>query len=109
MTPEQFSDWGLVFALSAATASLALAILIFYSMLQDKRVGIPVIIAFAIIGIARMAQNYMLSAIAVVLIIPVVAYFSIKNWKQTVIWINSLLFLLATPIALYAYRVLYLH
>jgi hypothetical protein len=109
MTPEQFSNWGLVFALSAATASLTLAILIFYSMIQDKRVGIPVIIACAIIGIARMAQNYLLSAIAVVLIIPVVAYFSIKHWKQTVIWVNGLLFLVATPIAFYAYRVMYLH
>ncbi len=109
MTAEQFSDWGLIFALSAATASVTLGIIIFYSMIQDKKAGIPIIIAFALIGVAKLAKYYLLSVIAVGLMLPMVAYYSFRHWKKPVIWINWGLFFIAAPIAFYAYRVMYFH
>ncbi|WMS85968.1 hypothetical protein [Pleionea litopenaei] len=107
MTPEEFSQWGLVFALSAAAAALALGLIVFYSMLQDKKAGIPVIIAFALAGIGKAAKYYLLSSIAVVLMLPMIAYYSWKNWKKPMIWINWIVFVIASPIAFYAYQTLY--
>ncbi len=109
MTQEEFSQWGIIFALSAATAALTLGIIIFYTMIQDKKAGIPVIIAFILAGIGKAAKFYMLSAIAVVLMIPMVAFYSYKHWKKPVIWVNWSVFIIAVPITYYAYRVMYSH
>ncbi len=109
MTEQEFSQWGIVFAISAATAALALGIIIFYIMLQDKRAGIPVIVAFALAGIGKAAKFYLLSAISVVLMIPVIAYFSYHHIKKPVVWISWLLLITGASVAFYAYRVLYVH
>ncbi|WP_144392422.1 hypothetical protein [Pleionea sediminis] len=109
MTAEEFSQWGIIFAISAAAAALALGILVFYSMLQDKRAGISVVIAFALAGIGKAAKYYLLSAIAVVLMLPMVAFYCYKQWKKPVIWINWLVLMICTPIAYYAYSVMYTH
>ncbi|NVJ50379.1 MAG: hypothetical protein HWE13_14570 [Gammaproteobacteria bacterium] len=107
MTPEEFSQWGLVFALCTATAALTLGLIIFYSMLEDKKAGIPVVLGFVLIGIAKAAKYYLLSTIAVFLMLPMIFYFSWRNIKKPMIWINWSLFIIAAPIAFYAYRVMY--
>lgn len=109
MTPEEFSNWGVVFAITAATAALSLGLIIFYSMLEDKKAGIPIIVGFVLAGIGKAAKYYLLSTIAVFLMLPMVAYFSFRHWKRPIIWINWLVFVIAAPAAYYSYRVLYLH
>jgi len=39
--------------------------------------------------------------------LPMIAYYSWKNWKKPMIWINWIVFVIASPIAFYAYRTLY--
>ncbi|MEE4243815.1 MAG: hypothetical protein V2I33_00300 [Kangiellaceae bacterium] len=107
MTPEEFSQWGLIFALSAASATLAFGLIIFYCLLQDKRAGIPVIIAFALGGIGRAAKYYLLSSVAVLLLIPFVGYVSYQYRKKKIIWMSWLAFVITSPIAVYTYQVMY--
>ncbi|NVJ59204.1 MAG: hypothetical protein HWE27_02380 [Gammaproteobacteria bacterium] len=109
MTPEEFSNWGILFAISAAAAALALGLIVFYSMIHDKKAGIPIIVGFVLAGIGKAAKYYLLSTIAVILMLPMVAYFSFRHWKKPVIWINWLVFLIAAPIAYYSYQVMYIH
>ncbi len=106
MSPEVFGQWGWYFALSASAAALSLGIIVFYSMLQDKRAGIPVVIAFIMAGIGRAAQYYLISTVAVVLLIPVLAYFSWSLRKQKTIWISWIGFVISAPLAFYCYKVL---
>ena len=109
MSVEEFSHWGFVFALSAAITILSFGIILFHSLLNDRKTGVVIIIAFILAGIGRAAQFYYISAAGVLIMLPMIIYFCFKHWKEKIIWVNAIVFALFLPLTGYVYWLLYQH